>query len=89
MDHARGLEDFVLKTQKKKRQRKKQRERERERERENDKRKKENELISALKALIIVKCQENFSLAEMQFSFLKLTSLLWLGYFLLKEIVMN
>ena len=51
MDLARGLEDFVLKTQKKKRQRKKQRERERER--ENDKRKKENELpISGLKALI-------------------------------------
>ena len=53
MDHARGLENFVLKTQKK-RQRKKQRERERERERErNDKRKNENELISALKTLII------------------------------------
>ena len=46
MDHARGLEDFVLKTQKKKRQRKKQRER-------NDKRKNENELISTQKTLII------------------------------------
>ena len=50
MDHARGLEDFVLKTQKKKKTKK---ETERERERENDKRKNENELISALKTLII------------------------------------
>ena len=51
MDHARGLEDFVLKTQKKN---DKERNRERERERErNDKRKNENELISAQKTLII------------------------------------
>ena len=52
MDHARGLEDFVLKTQKKKKDKERNRERERERER-NDKRKNENELISAQKTLII------------------------------------
>ena len=34
MDHARGLEDFVLKTQKKKTKKETERERERERERE-------------------------------------------------------
>ena len=54
MDFARGLEDFVLKTQKKKKDKERNRERERERERErNDKRKNENELIIAQKTPII------------------------------------
>ena len=105
MDHARGLEDFVLKTQKK-RQRKKQREREREREREKEKiledfvlktQKKDKERNTERERKrqtkerertnkcaedtnnLLVKYQEFFSLAEMQFSFLKLTFLIVVG----------
>ena len=45
MDHTRGLEDVVLKTQKKKTKK--------ETEREREKRKNENQRISVLKTLII------------------------------------
>ena len=89
MDHARGLEDFVLKTQKK---RQKERNREKERERERKRQTKEWERTNKCAEdtnNLFVKYQEFFSLAEMQFSFLKLTFLLWLGHFLLKEIVVN
>ena len=101
MDHARGLEDFVLKTQKKgqrkkqreredfgrfcaqtqkKRQIKKQRERERERERKQQTKESErtNKCAEDTNNLL-VKFQEIFSLAEMQFSFLKLTFFIVVG----------
>ena len=81
MDHARGLEDFMLKHRKRDKERKKERERERQREREREREREKRQTKEWERTHkcaedtnnLLVKCQENFSLAEMQFSFLKLT----------------
>ena len=76
-------------TKKKDKERNREREREREREKRQTKERERTNKCAEGTNNLLVNCQENFSLAEMQFSFLKLTSLLWLGYFLFKEIVIN